>query len=96
MEVAPDVPDRVLGDPDELGQVLINFQMPEMDGIEAAREIRKREAEEGGKRTCIIGLTAHACREIKEECLTSGMDQVLTKPVKINDLFSAIDAGLSD
>lgn len=68
--------------------------MPEMSGIEATRAIRSRET--GGKRrTCIVGLTAHARREIKEECLASGMDHVLIKPVQMKELFSAIENCLS-
>jgi PAS domain S-box-containing protein len=69
--------------------VLMDLQMPELNGLEATQMIREREAE-GGKRTTIIGLTAHTRREIKEECLASGMDQVLTKPVKIQELLSAV------
>jgi PAS domain S-box-containing protein len=73
--------------------IFMDLQMPEMSGMEATRAIRERERE-GIKRTCIIGLTAHASREIKEQCLDSGMDQVLTKPVKSKDLLAAVDACL--
>lgn len=73
--------------------IFMDLQMPEMNGLEATRAIRERESA-GQKRTCIIGLTAHASREIHEECLASGMDQVLTKPVKIKDLLSAVDTCL--
>jgi CheY-like chemotaxis protein len=73
--------------------VFMDLQMPDMGGMEATRAIRERETE-GIKRTCIIGLTAHASREIKEQCLDSGMDQVLAKPVKIKDLLSAVDTCL--
>lgn len=69
--------------------VLMDLQMPEVNGIEATRAIRERES--GGTRhTIIIGLTAHARREAKEECLASGMDHVLTKPVQMDDLFTAV------
>jgi signal transduction histidine kinase/ActR/RegA family two-component response regulator len=69
--------------------VLMDLQMPEMNGLEATRAIREKEA--GGERhTCIIALTAHARREIREDCLNAGMDRVLTKPVQLNDLYSAI------
>jgi CheY-like chemotaxis protein len=64
--------------------------MPEMNGMEATRSIREKEKEEE-KRTCIIGLTAHARREIKEECLASGMDRVLVKPVQMNDLLTVLE-----
>ncbi|MDO3379463.1 ATP-binding protein [Geoalkalibacter halelectricus] len=69
--------------------ILMDLQMPETSGLEATRTIREKEAG-GGRRTCIIGLTAHARREIREECLEAGMDQVLNKPVKMDDLYAAI------
>ncbi|HEX9778473.1 MAG TPA: response regulator, partial [Geopsychrobacteraceae bacterium] len=70
--------------------ILMDLQMPEMDGIEATSAIRKKEAEDGARRTFIIGLTAHARPEIKEECLNAGMDDVLIKPVQMKDLSAAI------
>lgn len=75
--------------------ILMDLQMPEMNGLEATRTIRKRETERGG-RTGIIGLTAHNRREVREECLSSGMDYVLTKPVQMKELFAAIDRSLSE
>jgi signal transduction histidine kinase/CheY-like chemotaxis protein len=75
--------------------IFMDLQMPEMNGMEATRAIRQQE-KEGEKRTCIIGLTAHVRHEVKEECLASGMDRVLAKPVQMNDLFSAIEACLTD
>jgi signal transduction histidine kinase/ActR/RegA family two-component response regulator len=72
--------------------ILMDVQMPEMNGLEATRLIR--EAEEG-KQICIIGLTAHARNEVKEECLAAGMDKVLIKPVEIKELCSAIDSCLA-
>ncbi len=71
--------------------ILMDLQMPEMSGVEATRAIRQKETA-GNRRTCIIGLTAHAHREIREDCLAAGMDQVLTKPVQLNDLVSAIES----
>jgi PAS domain S-box-containing protein len=70
--------------------ILMDLQMPEMDGIEATRAIRKKEAEGGRKRTCIIGLTAHARPEVKVECLDAGMDEVLYKPIQVPDLYSVV------
>ncbi|WP_027716622.1 CHASE domain-containing protein [Desulfuromonas sp. TF] len=75
--------------------ILMDLQMPEMDGIEATRAIRRKEAEDGARRTFIIGLTAHARPEIKEECLNAGMDEVLIKPVQMKDLSAAIGRCLS-
>jgi PAS domain S-box-containing protein len=77
------------------GIVLMDLQMPDMDGMEATQAIREREAEVG-RRTCIIGLTAHALSEIQNECLKAGMDEVLTKPVQMRDLYSAIDRCLAE
>lgn len=71
--------------------LLMDLQMPEMNGLEATRMIRELEAEKA-KRSCIIGLTAHARREIRDECIKGGMDRVLIKPLKMNTLFSAIES----
>ena len=60
--------------------------MPVMDGIEATREIRRLEGEEGKKRLVIVALTASALSHEKERCLEAGMDAFLTKPVKPCDL----------
>ena len=70
--------------------ILMDVQMPEMDGIEATREIRKRE-KETGKHIPIIALTANAFKEDKKKCLEAGMDEYATKPMKINELFSIIE-----
>ena len=69
--------------------ILMDLQMPGMNGLEATRVIRAREA--FGSRIPIIGITAHAGAEILDECRTAGMDQVLPKPLQINDLLAAID-----
>jgi CheY-like chemotaxis protein len=74
--------------------ILMDLQMPEMNGLEATRAIREKETK-WGKRTCIIGLTAHASSEVRDQCLASGMDQVLKKPVQMNELFSAIETCFS-
>ncbi|MFO7984186.1 MAG: PAS domain S-box protein [Desulfuromonadales bacterium] len=74
----------------DLPLILMDLQMPEMNGIEATQVIRKEGPEETGH-CCIIGLTAHALPEVLEECLAAGMDEVLTKPVQMNDLLSVIE-----
>jgi PAS domain S-box-containing protein len=70
--------------------ILMDVQMPEMDGIEATKEIRKRE-KETGKHIPIIALTANAFEEDKKKCLEAGMDEYATKPIKINKIFSIIE-----
>jgi PAS domain S-box-containing protein len=75
--------------------ILMDVQMPEMNGLEATRTIREKE-KAGKKHSCIIGLTAHVRREVKEKCLASGMDRVLVKPVQMKDLLSAIEGSFSD
>jgi PAS domain S-box-containing protein len=73
--------------------ILMDVQMPEMDGLEATRTIRKSE-NKTGKRTPIVALTAHARKEEKELCLEAGMDDCLTKPFKSTDLFSMVERHL--
>jgi len=70
--------------------ILMDVQMPEMDGLEATRVIREREKASGGH-VPIIGLTAHALVGYKEQCLEAGMDAYLSKPLQVKDLFAAIE-----
>jgi PAS domain S-box-containing protein len=69
--------------------VLMDVQMPEMDGFEATAAIRKKESERGGHMP-IIAMTAHAMKGDEERCLASGMDSYVSKPIHSGTLISAI------
>lgn len=77
-------------DPDRFDVVLMDLQMPEMDGYEATRQIRRLEADTGGRRIPIIALTAHAMRGDAERSRAAGMDAHLTKPVRKEKLRAAL------
>jgi CheY-like chemotaxis protein len=71
--------------------VLMDVNMPEMDGIEATRRIRAAEAASGAARTPIVALTANAFGEDREACLAAGMDDFLVKPLdreRLAELFT--------
>jgi CheY-like chemotaxis protein len=68
--------------------VLMDIQMPEMDGMEAARQIRKQRP--AAEQPCIMALTAYAMEGDRERCLEAGMDGYISKPVKIDELRAAL------
>jgi signal transduction histidine kinase/DNA-binding NarL/FixJ family response regulator/HPt (histidine-containing phosphotransfer) domain-containing protein len=69
--------------------VLMDIQMPEMDGLEAARAIRAHEQEHGGH-VPLIAVTAHAIKGDRERCIDAGYDGYVTKPVSFPDLLAAL------
>ncbi len=66
--------------------VLMDCNMPVMDGFEATRRIRALERQNRTGHTPIVALTAHALDHIKQECLDAGMDDHLSKPVNFDQL----------
>ncbi len=70
--------------------ILMDVQMPEMDGLEATRIIRKREASTHDH-VPILAITAHAMQVQRDKCLEAGMDGCVTKPIKSGELFEAVE-----
>ncbi|MBW8734710.1 MAG: response regulator [Asticcacaulis sp.] len=70
--------------------ILMDVQMPEMDGLQATRAIRAYERSHGFKHTPIIGMTAHALDSARERCLDAGMDDYISKPFSPGDLQAKI------
>ena len=71
--------------------VLMDVQMPGMDGVAATRVIRAREAA-GGLHLPVVALTAHAMSSDRDYCLKAGMDDFLSKPFQASELQEKLDA----
>ena len=75
--------------------VLMDVQMPVMDGVEAARTIRAAEVALGGPRIPILALTANALVHQVESYLAAGMDGHVSKPIELTRLYDAIETALA-
>jgi len=80
----------ILQEHPEIELVLMDCEMPVMDGFDATRQIRTRERELGLQHLPIIALTAHALPEHRQKCLDCGMDDYLAKPVSMNRLVTLL------
>ncbi|MBU0484928.1 MAG: response regulator [Proteobacteria bacterium] len=74
--------------------ILMDIQMPKMDGFEATRAIRKKE-KETGRHVPIIALTAHVLEEDRQKCREAGMDDHIGKPIRINVLRETVEKHLT-
>jgi len=76
---------------DDFDLILMDIQMPEVDGIEATFAIRERERLQEGKHIHILAMTAHAMTGDRERCLQAGMDGYISKPIEVNELVEALE-----
>jgi signal transduction histidine kinase len=72
--------------------IFMDWQMPEMDGLEATRRIRALEKKQSLKPILIVAMTASAMREDREECMQAGMDDYLSKPVKMEEIRNLLES----
>jgi CheY-like chemotaxis protein len=76
--------------------VLMDVQMPLMDGLEATRIIRDKASKVKDHNIPIIAMTAHAMQGDKDECLQAGMNDYVSKPIQPHELFDSIERQIAD
>jgi signal transduction histidine kinase/CheY-like chemotaxis protein/HPt (histidine-containing phosphotransfer) domain-containing protein len=79
----------------DYGLILMDCQMPEMDGFEACRKLREKEIELSRTRIPVIAMTAHAMEGDRARCLQAGMDDYISKPVNPDKLHTVLDQWLN-
>jgi signal transduction histidine kinase/HPt (histidine-containing phosphotransfer) domain-containing protein len=72
--------------------ILMDLEMPEMDGLEATRHIRQGTAGNKAKNLPVIAMTAHAMANIRKKCLDAGMNDFISKPIKKNELAACLNS----
>jgi CheY-like chemotaxis protein len=87
--------ERIAAHPGEYQMVLMDIQMPEMDGLEAVKRLRSGEAGEVGSRLPVVALTAHAMEGDRELFLQQGMDGYLSKPINLKELRASLETWLT-
>jgi len=83
--------DRTESETEPFDAILMDVQMPEMDGFEATAAIRQRERA-SGRHVPIVAMTAHAIKGDRERCLAAGMDDYLSKPIRAEELYRVVEA----
>ncbi|AXS80900.1 ATP-binding protein [Dechloromonas sp. HYN0024] len=80
----------VRASPNAFSIILMDMQMPVMDGLEATRQIRANEKTDGRKPVPIVAMTANAMQGDREICVAAGMDDYLAKPIRADEMYAAI------
>ncbi|MCO6430171.1 MAG: PAS domain S-box protein [Deltaproteobacteria bacterium] len=70
--------------------ILMDCEMPQMNGFDATEAIRTEERSKGSRRTPIIAMTAHSLETVQKKCAESGMDDYISKPIRLEELFDKL------
>jgi PAS domain S-box-containing protein len=90
--LAPDGKEALIAwEREKFDLILMDVQLPEMDGLAVTQAIRAKEQATGHARVPIVALTAHAMKRDRERCLAAGMDAYASKPIRAAELFAIID-----